>query len=324
MLGANGTPVRDVDAHHPHAAAGRRDQPALGRILASAEAGCDVVEADPGCDRDTVPAPVPVMGHLIAQLLEPVGWEGVVGQLGLLEAANVGFALLQPFLDPLESRPQRVDIPGGDSHGLLRSGWDWREDEKHVRLARDVSADSGDPVPRPAARRQPADRDLEIQRVARHDLTAKASPVDAAEERQAALVAPVGENDRGGRAGRATRPSGRPATPGCPGSGRRRTPPPRSDAIGRSPRPAGASSTISETRRNGGRCGISSSACDSGFTVARAAEALRPCSADRRAGIRAVLVEGWAAQDVGCRSARARPPAEEDSAGAHTPAAGRS
>ena len=62
-----------------------------------------VVEPDPGQDRDAVPARLAVHGGLVAaagQVGAEQLAEGVVGELGLLQAHDVGLALVQPGQQP--------------------------------------------------------------------------------------------------------------------------------------------------------------------------------------------------------------------------------
>ena len=83
---------------------------------ALAEVGDDIVEPDTRQDRHPVPLPLPVVRRLVAERLERQRREGVVGELGLLHAHDVGLDLAQPLLDPLEPHPQRVHVPGDESH----------------------------------------------------------------------------------------------------------------------------------------------------------------------------------------------------------------
>ena len=80
----------------------------------------DVLEADPREDRDPVPLGLPVGGGLIAaagQLLAQQLGEGLVGELGLLQADHVGAAFLQPRQQPPDTLLDRVDVPGRHPHG---------------------------------------------------------------------------------------------------------------------------------------------------------------------------------------------------------------
>src|SRR6185437_12939293 len=79
----------------------------------------DVLEADPGEDRDAVPGAFAVRRELVAALAqlsaEQVG-EGRVGELRLLQADDVGRAFVQPRQQPRLALLDRVDVPGGDPH----------------------------------------------------------------------------------------------------------------------------------------------------------------------------------------------------------------
>jgi len=68
-----------------------------------------IVESDARKDGDAVPLGLPVVGHGIAaprQLLAKRGNEGLVGDLGLLEADHIGLTLIQPGQ---QSRDPRLD-----------------------------------------------------------------------------------------------------------------------------------------------------------------------------------------------------------------------
>ena len=88
--------------------------------LAVGEAGHHVVEPDPAQDGDAVPAALAVVHRLVAERREGQRREGGVGQLGLLHADDVGLALGQPLLDPLEAGVEGVDVPGREAHGDRR------------------------------------------------------------------------------------------------------------------------------------------------------------------------------------------------------------
>src|SRR3954452_7915835 len=55
-------------------------------------------------------------GELVAEQLE----EGVVGQLGLLQADDVRLPLVQPRQQPRHALLDRVDVPRRDAHRLPR------------------------------------------------------------------------------------------------------------------------------------------------------------------------------------------------------------
>ncbi len=77
------------------------------------------IEADAREDRHAVPRGLAVGGHLVAALRELVGQEvgeRVVGELRLLEADDVGPALVQPRQEPRDALLERVDVPGRDPH----------------------------------------------------------------------------------------------------------------------------------------------------------------------------------------------------------------
>ena len=118
-----GPAVGHVGAGHPHPAAGGPQQPGVG------VGGVVVVEAvhhlgdpHPAQDGHAVPLAEAVVGALVAQGLEGQGREGVVGQLGLLHAEDVGLDLGDPLLDTVQPGLQRVDVPGGDAHRVTLPG----------------------------------------------------------------------------------------------------------------------------------------------------------------------------------------------------------
>jgi hypothetical protein len=61
-----------------------------------------------------------VGGHLVAAVRELVAHqlgEGLVGDLGLLEAQDVGSALVEPGEQPRDALLERVDVPRRDPQG---------------------------------------------------------------------------------------------------------------------------------------------------------------------------------------------------------------
>ncbi len=122
-LGADLAAVGHVHADHAHAAAHRGEEAgvALVRVdeLGAVEPGGDVGDAGAGQDRHAVPLPGPVVHRVVPEALEGQLRERVVGELGLLEAQDVGLGVLQPLLDPGEAGLQRVDVPGGEAHSIL-------------------------------------------------------------------------------------------------------------------------------------------------------------------------------------------------------------
>ena len=121
MLVVERPAVGHVRAHHPHAAAGGREQPGLGvGRRAVGEARHDVVEADPAQDGDAVPPALAVVRGLVARAAKASAGKARVGQLRLLQADDVGLALGQPLLHPLEPGVEGVDVPGREAHGDRR------------------------------------------------------------------------------------------------------------------------------------------------------------------------------------------------------------
>src|SRR5262249_31620545 len=79
----------------------------------------DVVEPGPGQDRHAVPLRLTVQGERVTTALEfgseqfP---ERVVGELGLLQADDVGLPLVQPRQQPRDPLVGGVDVPGCYAH----------------------------------------------------------------------------------------------------------------------------------------------------------------------------------------------------------------
>src|SRR6185503_6696296 len=87
--------------------------------------GDDVVEPHPGQDRHAVPGRLAVRGDLVAaagQLVAHQLAERVVGDLGLLQAQDIGPALVEPGQQPGHALLERVDVPGHDAHARSAYG----------------------------------------------------------------------------------------------------------------------------------------------------------------------------------------------------------
>ena len=76
----------------------------------------DVGEADPGDDRDTVPPAVAVQGDLVAERFDLRRGNAVIGDLGLLQAHDVGRGVLEPVEQSRQPGGDGVDVPGSDAH----------------------------------------------------------------------------------------------------------------------------------------------------------------------------------------------------------------
>ena len=127
VLGAGGAPVRHVHRDHADPVARRRHGTRLGvrEARRALDPGDDVVEPDPGQDRDPVPRRLAVGGGDVAAVGELVAeqlGERVVGELGLLQADHVGLALVEPGQQPRQPLLERVDVPGRDPHRRYGSG----------------------------------------------------------------------------------------------------------------------------------------------------------------------------------------------------------
>ena len=113
--------VGHVERPHPDPAAGRADRPRLGghRVAVPGhrrEAVLDVLEADPGDDRDAVPLVVPEGRDLVAERLEAHRRPLVVAGLGLLEGEYVDSLPLHEGLDAVDPGADGVHVPGGEAH----------------------------------------------------------------------------------------------------------------------------------------------------------------------------------------------------------------
>ena len=100
----------------------RAEGPRLGDAAGRPSAGCpanptcDVLEPDAGDDGHAVPLDEAVVGHLVAERLEPLDRELLVLALGLLDGEHVDVAALEPGLDAVDAGADGVDVPGGDAH----------------------------------------------------------------------------------------------------------------------------------------------------------------------------------------------------------------
>ena len=116
-----GPAVGHVHRRDPHPAARRPQQPGLGVRRRRRRRTRRPRRSSPTRLRMATPfhRPSPWWALVVAERLEGQRREGVVGQLGLLQAQDVGLVLGQPLLDPGEAGLQRVHVPGGDAHRLI-------------------------------------------------------------------------------------------------------------------------------------------------------------------------------------------------------------
>ena len=126
VLGTRRPPVRHVHRAHPDPAAGRGDRARLGGGEAggAGDPGRDVVQPHPGEDRHPVPLRLTVQAGRVAAVgelaAEQLG-ERVVGELGLLQADDVGLPLVQPGQQPRYPLLDRVHVPGRYPHPAYSS-----------------------------------------------------------------------------------------------------------------------------------------------------------------------------------------------------------
>ena len=113
------TSVGNVDAVDPDRAAGGGDETGVGVGLdTDGETVDHVVDTQAGQDGHAVPLTLPVVGHLVTEIGKNLDRHRIIGQLGLLQAHDVGPDLSQPLLDPRHAGVQRIDIPRGNEHRL--------------------------------------------------------------------------------------------------------------------------------------------------------------------------------------------------------------
>jgi hypothetical protein len=109
--------VRDVDAHYVHPAHPGRHEPSLEVVASVTEAALDLLGLGAGEDGDAVVSPLRVDGRVVAEGPELVEGEGLVRDLELLEAKDVGTGRREPPQQAALARPDRVDVPRRELHG---------------------------------------------------------------------------------------------------------------------------------------------------------------------------------------------------------------
>src|SRR5262249_61869770 len=72
-----------------------------------------------GMEVPSVEFPPTLQRDVAAECLDGVGWEGLVGALGFLQAGNVRLAFLKPGEDTLEPLFDRIDVPRRYSHSAF-------------------------------------------------------------------------------------------------------------------------------------------------------------------------------------------------------------
>src|SRR5690606_14922139 len=87
----------------------------LVRIVAGQPA-IDLIEGQLRQDRDAVEALLAVRLDVIAERLDLEAWKAFVDRLDLLQADDVGIALLQPGEQIVDPGADAVDVPGDDLH----------------------------------------------------------------------------------------------------------------------------------------------------------------------------------------------------------------
>ncbi len=61
-----------------------------------------------------------LLHHFRTKRLDELAWERVVHAFDLLQAGDVRLALLQPCQQVIQALADRVHVPGGDAHEMLR------------------------------------------------------------------------------------------------------------------------------------------------------------------------------------------------------------
>ena len=112
-----GATVGDIAARHSDATTCRPRNTGIGIGLnVVTEAADRVFNSDAAQDGDPIPATLTMVKGLITHRLEGHGRKRIVGELGFLEAQDVGFKGFKPALDTSEPSIQGVDIPRHDPH----------------------------------------------------------------------------------------------------------------------------------------------------------------------------------------------------------------
>ncbi len=128
LLSADRVAIGQVDAPDAHHASAKRHHAFkiaglfVGRI--AGQAGPDVLQ--PGLRQygHAVEGLLAVGHHLVARGLDLQPGEAVILCLDLLKAEHIGLGFLQEGQQMFEPLADRVDVPGGDSHGVvLMSGF---------------------------------------------------------------------------------------------------------------------------------------------------------------------------------------------------------
>jgi len=119
--------VRHVHRRDAHSPAARRHGTRFGfrKAGATRQAANDILKAYPRQNRHAVPLHLAVRRHVVTTLAEfgaEQRIERIVGELRLLQANDVGTALVEPRQEPRNPLLDRVDVPRGDPHVLTVSG----------------------------------------------------------------------------------------------------------------------------------------------------------------------------------------------------------
>ena len=80
------------------------------------EAHLHILQREPADDGHAVVGLLTADRHRVAQFLEGLHGEQVIGHLGLLQAEHLGLFPAQPGTHLIQACAHRVDIPGGDPH----------------------------------------------------------------------------------------------------------------------------------------------------------------------------------------------------------------
>ena len=92
----------------------------MGVLVVAGEARFGLVERQFRQQRDAIEGLLAVGDDVIAERLDLQPREGLVDAFDFLQADDVRRAFLQPGQQMLEPLPDRIDVPGGNTHEMIR------------------------------------------------------------------------------------------------------------------------------------------------------------------------------------------------------------
>jgi len=124
FFGVRRVAVRQVDrGDADHAVTERQHAFQIARLLVALvarQAAPHILQRRAAEDRDAVEGLLPMRLHLPAGGLDLGAREIGIDALDLLQAERVGLGLFQEVEEMAEALPDRIDVPGGDPHAMLR------------------------------------------------------------------------------------------------------------------------------------------------------------------------------------------------------------